>query len=191
MDSQTNQVNQCVEQYLCNFCSYQQDDWVDWLGIAEFHYNNLIHDSTHVSPFYANYGFNPSFSIPCLHQLLTPVTSDFLSHLSIICSKLAQESAKLKYDVHQTPVPTFNMGDLVMLSHWNIKTMWPSEKFDYQKLGPFKVINKVGNNAYQLELPKMLSRLHPVFNINLLEPYTLPSSFLNHLQQTGPAPKWF
>ena len=103
-DSQTKQVNQCVEQYLCNFCSYQQDDWVDWLGVAEFHYNHLIHDSTRVSPFYTNYGFNPSFSIPRLHQSLTPATSDFLSHLSIICSelmaelKLAQESAKLKYD---------------------------------------------------------------------------------------------
>ena len=84
MDGQTERVNQCVEQYLCNFCSYQQDDWVDWLGIAEFHYNNLIHDSTHVSPFYANYGFNPSFSFPHLHQSLTPVTSDFLSHLSTI-----------------------------------------------------------------------------------------------------------
>ncbi len=70
-DSQTKWVNQCVEQYLCNFCSYQQDDWVDWLGIAEFHYNNLIHDSTHISPFYANYGFNPSFSFPHLHQSLT------------------------------------------------------------------------------------------------------------------------
>ena|SRR5260370_1447898 len=103
-DSQTKQVNQCVEQYLRNFCSYQQDDWVDWLGVAEFHYNHLIHDSTRVSPFYTNYGFNPSFSIPRLHQSLTPATSDFLSHLSIICSelmaelKLAQESAKLKYD---------------------------------------------------------------------------------------------
>ena len=194
-DSQTEWVNQCVEQYLRNFCSYQQDDWVDWLGVAEFHYNHLIHDSTRISPFYANYGFNPSFSIPHLHQSLTPATSDFLSHLSIIRSelmaklKLVQESAKLKYDTHRAVAPTFDMGDLVMLSCWNIKTTWPSDKFDYRKLGPFKVVNQVGNNAYQLELTEMLSRLHPVFNINLLEPYTPPSSFPNHLHQTGPVPE--
>ena len=44
-DGQTEQVNQCVEQYLRNFCSYQQDDWVDWVALAEFQYNNLIHVS--------------------------------------------------------------------------------------------------------------------------------------------------
>src|SRR5258708_6000126 len=81
------------------------------------------------------------------------------------------------------------MGDLVMLSHQNIKTTRLSDKFDYRKFGPFKVVNRVGNNAYRLELPEMLSRLHPVFNINLLEPYTPPSSFLNCLHQAGPVPE--
>ncbi len=194
-DGQMEWVNQCIEQYLQNFCSYQQDDWVVWLlGLAEFHYNNLIHNSTHVSPFYANYGFNPSFSIPCLHQLLTPATSDFLSHLSTIHSelmaelKLVQELAKLKYDAHWAPAPMFNNGNLVMLSCWNIKMMHLSNKFDYQKLGPFKVIviNQIGSNAYQLELPESLSQLHPIFNINLLEPYTLPSSFSDCVQQLDP-----
>ncbi len=90
-DGQTEQVNQCMEQYLQNYCSYQQDDWVNWLGLAEFQYNNLIHDSTHVLPFFTNYGFNPSFTIPHLHQSLTPASGDLLSHLSTICSKLKAE----------------------------------------------------------------------------------------------------
>src|SRR5258708_24202277 len=37
--------------------------------------------------------------------------------------------------------------------------------------------------------PTTLSRVLPVFNINLLEPYTPPSSFPNHLHQTGPVPE--
>src|SRR5260370_42256322 len=47
-------INQCVEQYLQNFCSYQQDDWVEWISLAEFQYNNLIHGATCTSPFYTN-----------------------------------------------------------------------------------------------------------------------------------------
>ena len=43
--------------------SYQQEDWVDFLAMAEFSYNNSIHASTKVSPFIANYGFHPRFSI--------------------------------------------------------------------------------------------------------------------------------
>ena len=67
--------------------------------------------------------------------------------------------------------------------------MHPSNKFDYQKLGPFKVINQIGNNTYWLELPESLSHLHPIFNINLLEPYMPPSSFPDCVQQLTPIPE--
>src|SRR5258708_11148502 len=31
--------------------SHHQDDWVDWLPLAEFTYNNCIHSATHHTPF--------------------------------------------------------------------------------------------------------------------------------------------
>ena len=62
---------------------------------------------------------------------------------------------------------------VVMLSQCNIKTTRPSNKFDYHKLGSFKVDKPIRPNAYQLLLPPSLSQLHPVFNVNLLEPYVL------------------
>ncbi len=92
------------------------------------------------------YGFNLSFSFPHLQQSLTPASGNLLSHLSTIVSelkaklKLAQETAKLKYDHYQAPAPTFNIGDLVMLSHQNIKMMHPSDEFDYWKLGHSRLL---------------------------------------------------
>src|SRR6266436_8524526 len=83
----------------------------------------------------------------------------------------------------------FNNSNLVMLSCRNIRTTRLSNKFDYWKLGPFKVINWIGNNAYRLELPESLSHLHPVFNINLLKPYTPPSLLPDHVQQLAPVPE--
>ena len=76
-----------------------------------------------------------------------------------------------------------------MLSRRNIKTTRPSDKFDYRKIGPFKVIKAIGTNAYRLDLPPSLSRLHPVFNINLLEPYTSPSEFPNRVQPSATIPE--
>ena len=193
-DGQTERVNQCIEQYLRNFCSYQQDDWVDWTGLAEFQYNNLIHEATRTSPFYANYGFHPSFSLPPLRKSKVPASSNLLHHISIIRSelqaelKLAQEASKRYVDAHRTPAPTFSAGDLVLLSRRNIKTTRPSDKFDYRKIGPFKVLEAIGTNAYRLELPPSLSRLHSVFNINLLEPYSPPSNFPNRLQPPSSVP---
>jgi len=38
---------------------YRQTNWLEWLAIAKFSYNNKIQKSIKISPFYANYGFNP------------------------------------------------------------------------------------------------------------------------------------
>lgn len=64
-----------------------------------------------------------------------------------------------------------------MLLRRNIKTTRPSDKLDYRKLGPFSIVKAHGPNAYLLELPPSLSRLHPVFNVNLLEPYSASDAF--------------
>lgn len=58
-DSQKERVNQEIEKYLWPFVNYQQDDWVNWLPIAQFLYNDKIHSSTGQSPFYMNYGQHP------------------------------------------------------------------------------------------------------------------------------------
>jgi transposase InsO family protein len=58
-DGQTERTNQTPEQYLRCFISYQQDDWSQLLHLAEFAYNNIVHSSTKVTPFYAYTGNHP------------------------------------------------------------------------------------------------------------------------------------
>ena len=58
-NGQTERTNQTLEQYLRNYVNDRQDDWVQWLPIAQYAYNTAESESTKVSPFYANYGFNP------------------------------------------------------------------------------------------------------------------------------------
>lgn len=45
-DGHTEHSNQTLETYLQAFCSYQQDDWVDYLPLAEFSFNNSLNLST-------------------------------------------------------------------------------------------------------------------------------------------------
>jgi len=58
--SQTNRqmerINQELEQYLRVFINHKQKQWLDWLGTAEFAYNNKIHMATKILPFKTNYG---------------------------------------------------------------------------------------------------------------------------------------
>jgi hypothetical protein len=48
-----------MEQYLRAFVAYTQDDWEDWLPMAEFAANNTLNESIDTSPFLANYGQHP------------------------------------------------------------------------------------------------------------------------------------
>ena len=41
---------------------------------------------------------------------------------------------------------------------------------DYRRLGPFRIIGKINDVAFRLDLPPQL-RIHPVFHSSLLEPY--------------------
>jgi len=58
-DGQTERMNQELEQYLQMFIGHCQDHWPEWLGTAEFAYNNKVHAGTKVLPFEANSSQNP------------------------------------------------------------------------------------------------------------------------------------
>ena len=45
-NGQTEHINQEVEQYLQLFVNYCQNDWVEWLPLAKFSYNDNIQSST-------------------------------------------------------------------------------------------------------------------------------------------------
>ena len=41
------------------FIDHQQEQWPEWLGMAEFAYNNKVHTGTKVLPFKVNQGQDP------------------------------------------------------------------------------------------------------------------------------------
>ena len=87
-DGHTKQTNQTLETYLCTYCSYQQDDWVDYLALAKFFFNNTINSSTQQTPFFANVGLHPNFDITITEQSTNPSAVELTTRLSIICEEL-------------------------------------------------------------------------------------------------------
>jgi hypothetical protein len=60
-DSQSERVNQCLEQYLRCAANDSPKQWHKWLPMAEFWYNSSFHISLGYSPFKALYGIEPNF----------------------------------------------------------------------------------------------------------------------------------
>ena len=145
-DGQTERMNQTVEQYLRIYCNYQQDNWTNLLSLAEFAYNNAHQPMIDCSPFYANFGFHPKFTI----NLRSPFTSvpaakalaeTLQSHHSDLIEsiKSTQNHQARYYDAKHKRIE-FSVGDKVWLSSLNISTQRPSKKLDWKRLGPFMII---------------------------------------------------
>ena len=58
-DGQTERTNQELEQYLRMYVNHRQNNWSEWLAMAEFAFNNKVHTVTKTSPFQVNYGRKP------------------------------------------------------------------------------------------------------------------------------------
>lgn len=179
-DGQTERTNQTLETFLRHFCSHRQDDWSDWLPMAEFSFNNTTSSSTKLSPFFSWQGFHPranSFTAPSK----VPSADAYVALLEDIQLSLCESLRHAKdvqacfHDSHSRPSPVYQPGDLVWLSRRFIPSSRPSSKLDYRRLGPFRVHHMVGTNAVCLHLGPSYSRLHPVFNVSLVSPYVDPA----------------
>jgi len=58
-DGQMEWQNQTMQQYLQTFSNFKQDHCVELLPLADFAYNNSVHHSTRMLPFWDNYHYHP------------------------------------------------------------------------------------------------------------------------------------
>ncbi|GJY87570.1 putative reverse transcriptase domain-containing protein [Tanacetum coccineum] len=100
-------------------------------------------------------------------------------HTSI---KTARDRQRSYADKRRKPL-AFQVGDKVMLKvlPWKgVIRFGKRRKLNPHYIGPFKILAKVGTVAYQLELPKKLSRVHNTFHVSNLkkclsdEPLAIP-----------------
>ena len=175
-DGQTERTNKVLEDMLRHWVNATQDNWDDLLDCAEFAINNAYNKSTGSTPFRLNYGQDPLTPLSIEAETKIPAVEDFVHEMkeSLIKAKqsllAAQSRMKAHYDAHRT-AQIFNVGDEVMLNSINLKFKGhPTRKLLPKWIGPFKVLKRVGELAYQLELPECL-KVHDVFHTSLLKPY--------------------
>lgn len=181
-DGQTERVNQEIEQYLRTFINKRQDNWVEWLPLAEFAYNDRVHSSTRTTLFRLNTGQDPRLGIEPRRTPRVQAASDFAEQMlqatnkARAALKLAADDMARFYDVHRAAAPEYKIGNKVWLDAKDIRTSRPSKKLDNKWFGPFEITKLVNQNAYELKLPASFNRVHPVFNVVKLRQYTEPST---------------
>jgi hypothetical protein len=145
--------------------------------MAEYAYNNSKHSVTKISPFYANYRFEARTTWPTEVQFRNPASEMYGHYMTGVHKQLkdrleeAVETMKKYYNKKRKEVVPFKKGELVLLNGKNIRAKHRCKKLEDKMLGPFEVVSVGSNNRYcMLKLPEHW-KLHPVFNIDLLERY--------------------
>lgn len=186
-DGQSERANRTLEEYLRHYVSPRQDDWDQFLDLAEFAYNESVHPATGYSPFYMAYGQSPTTPLDlAAGDIMVPAAqstaqkmADTLAHararLEETRLRMAQQANAHRRDV------TFKVGDQVRLSTANLtlpSTM--SRKLAARYVGPFKVEKVVNPVTYRLKLPASM-RVHPVFHVSLLQPWRVDPEHPAHV----------
>jgi hypothetical protein len=177
-DGGTERLNRILEEYLRAYVNPEQNDWDQWLPLAEFAYNNSKQESIGCTPFYLNYGRHPRLpETPAVSGVRNHAAAELAVQLEqrVTAAKsllqAAQQRQKRYADKKRREVQ-FTVGDMVMLDTRNIKLRTPgAQKLMPKYIGPFKVLERFGPVAYKLDLPHNMHRMHPVFHVSLLHAY--------------------
>jgi hypothetical protein len=185
-DGQTERTNRTIQETLRAYVNYKQDDWDLLLTAVEFSINNTRSRATGYTPFMLDTGRDPR--TPSLAHIDSPVESvnQFLERLqgniTFARNKMIHEQQKVaeRYNQRRTELQ-FNVGDQVLLQREHVLPIamrdQPSKKLLPKFIGPYKVLEQVGTNAYKLDLPASL-KIHPVINAERLKPFhPSPSDF--------------
>src|SRR5258707_1120258 len=139
------QVNQEIEAYLRVFVSHHQDDWADWLSLAEFAYNNRVHSTTCHTLFELDSGQHPWMGSEPTWSSAVEATDDFAQQMSQMqdeakaALKHAADEMAWYYDCWRSPAPTYKVGAKVWLNAQNYMTTCLTKKLDHKWLGPFVI----------------------------------------------------
>jgi len=103
------------------------------------------------TPCFANYGINPEYDIiGHLIQRRQKEPEEMTQLPESLRNVMvgAQLREKEYYDLYRKPDLNLQSGDMVWLLPLNIRIIRPSKKLDYRKMGPLKILAKMGTRAY-------------------------------------------
>nr|GEV78705.1 putative reverse transcriptase domain-containing protein [Tanacetum cinerariifolium] len=149
--------------------------WVNHWPLVKFSYNNSYHASIKAAPFEALYGQKCRLPVCWIEvgeaQILGPELIQETTEKIIQIKQrkqAARDRKKIYADLKCKPME-FQVGDKVMLKvlPWKgVVRFGKLGKLNPRYVGPFKVLERVGDVSYKLDLPEELSRVHNTFHVS-------------------------
>ena len=126
-DGQTERINQEIGTFLRHYVNYKQDNWTEWLAMAEFAYNDKKHAATGRTPFELNFGRHP-WKGDLMVQMELPRVEEFVKKLQenwkhvVQAMKETQKNMKQQFNKKRRNPQGLKVGEHVWLENKNIQS---------------------------------------------------------------------
>ncbi|XP_075111445.1 uncharacterized protein LOC142181797 [Nicotiana tabacum] len=162
-------------QFTASFCN-----WDDHLPLTELAYNNSYHSSINLAPYEALYGRRCRSPIGWFEvreaELLGPeLIYQAMEKVNLIQRhlKTAQSRKKSYSDIRRRDLE-FQVNDWVFLKVSPMKGVMrfgKKGKLTPRSIGPYRILRRIRQVAYELELPQELATVNPVFHVSMLKKF--------------------
>ncbi|KAK1605082.1 hypothetical protein QYE76_028755 [Lolium multiflorum] len=160
-DGQTEVVNRTLSQLLRSMIKKNLKEWEECLPHVEFAYNRAVHSTTELCPFEVVYGFKPITPLDLLplpiHERVNMEASkraDFVRKIHVKTKELIEKKGKsnaARMNKKRKEM-LFKPGDMVWVHFRKDKfSKLRKSKLKPRGAGPYKVLAKINDNAYQEE----------------------------------------
>ena len=170
-DGQTERTNRTLEEMLRHFVNPMHDEC---LPMVDFAINDAWQDSTHDTPFMLSYGQHPLNTMSLQTHSRVPAAARYTQDIQQAverakdCLDRAQQRQKAYADKGRRDA---SYQVKLLLNTQNLRFKSPgTPKLMPRWVGPFTVLERIGDVAYSLELPASM-RMHPVSHVSLLQRY--------------------
>ncbi|KAK1570073.1 hypothetical protein QYE76_016379 [Lolium multiflorum] len=177
-DGQTEVVNRTLSQLLRSMIKKNLKKWEECLPHVEFAYNRAVHSTTELCPFEVVYGFKPITPLDLLplpiHERVNMEASkraDFVRKIHVKTKELIEKKGKsnaARMNKKRKEM-LFKPGDMVWV-HFRFPKLRKS-KLKPRGAGPYKVLAKINDNAYSIDIPVDEFGVSNSFNVADLTPY--------------------
>ena len=157
IDSQIERMSQELEQYLRSFIDHRQNDWSEWLALAEFVINKKIHSTTKVSLFRTNYGRELRMEVDLRRKGKIEKAIEFGKKMRKVQKKAevvltrVQKEIKRQVDRGRKKVEVQKVGNKIMLSTKDLVFKErQAKKLVNQYVAPYIIDKVISTNAVKL-----------------------------------------
>jgi len=161
------------------YVNHRQNNWSEWLVIAEFAFNNKVHTTTKMSLLQVNYRREPKMGFDIRKKEKNVKAEEFAREIKQRHKEAraalvrSQKEMKKQVDRNRKEAEEYRIGNGVLISMKDFSTELMKramKKLTEKFIGPYVVKKIVSENAVELKLLALL-RIHPVVNVRRIVKY--------------------